>query len=122
MNTAVEYYERAISMGHPETTGKAYREIGSIYMRGKKYDLARFNFIRSLETEKIHKPQNIISLAISYSWLIIVEHQTKDYDERDIYIKELLSLTDYSDANTRDMLNDHIQWTLNFINTYHVKP
>lgn len=116
VKSALDYYQKAILMGHPETMSGAYRSIALIYLTRKEYDSARSNLIKSLELAKTLTPQITSELIFAYKLLITVEHQTKNHYQRDVYIDQLMKITDSRDY-MQSLISSVIEEVLHFVNT-----
>ena len=116
VTSALESYQKAISTGHPETASGAYHCIAQIYVTRKEYDKARSNLIKSLDLAKAQQPQHTALLVYTYEWLIMVEHRTNHHRQRDIYIDQLMKLTD-SREKVQSYIAQKIEQILEFVNT-----
>jgi tetratricopeptide (TPR) repeat protein len=88
VSTALEYYQKAISCGLPDTSSEAYKKIGIMYMFRRNYDLARSNFMKCLEIQQNSIPHETFLLAYTYTLVAQVEHRSGRIHQRDLNIQQ----------------------------------
>jgi tetratricopeptide (TPR) repeat protein len=108
---ALESYNKAITLGSPDTSSTLYEKIGSMYMRLDNYDVARSNFIKCLEIQEGSIPHKTFRLACTHIRLALVEHKTEHYQQRDFHIQQARKITDH-DEEERDLITEQISQIL----------
>ena len=86
-DTAVEYFQIAITLDLPESRSKAHEWMAHTYKRTKQYDEARSHLLQCLDIRQRHSPSKGVQLVKTYLLLIEIEHITGNHQQRDVYLQ-----------------------------------